>query len=236
LVRRFGCRIGAVSGALVVGLAGVSPAAFAEVPGEIPPCTQEFVQPVVLAGTPDTDIVEPGTVLTGVAAGYDVGVQGQIVSYFTWFKDGQPVLAGSPKLKVGRADLGSTIVGVVATRPKPGTSCTPFVGATQAWKVLAKPKVTARTVKKSVAAAERAVVAVSVVADGVARPIGKVTVAVDGKKALRKTVWLNPDDKGTREVKLPKLARGTHTVTATFKDLIGKTQDGTAKKLKLKIT
>jgi hypothetical protein len=199
-------------------------------------CTDEWVSLIELPATPERDVVEPGTKLVGVDHGFDTGVKGQLVSRTEWVIGGRPdTYRGSSAraLVVGVEDLGATVVQVVATRPAPGTVCPPLVGATRTWTVLAKPVVTVKQVKGQTA--DRAKVAVSVSAEGVERVTGKVKVTVSGTSGKSSAAWLDPGDKGTVELRLPKLARGAYTVTATFKDTTGKMQDGTAKKLRVKI-
>jgi hypothetical protein len=61
---------------------------------------------------------------------------------------------------------------------------------------------------------QRATATVRVTTDATSRPAGEVAVAVDGDVVRR--VDLAGSDRGRLDVRLPRLARGSHTVRATF--------------------
>jgi hypothetical protein len=220
-------------------------------------CTMEVKQFAAVPGSPADRIVEPGTLLTGLVVGQrqDVVdwqmVEGwdaadgpvvvrpnpagaYVVDTVEWLKDGRPAYGASATRTVTRKDVGSTFVQVVALSTGAASTCPARLGGTQAWKVMAKPKVAAKPVRASVPAAANAVVKVTVRADGVARPTGTVTVSVGAKKST--TVTMTRTDKGTVEITVPKLSRGTHKVRTTFTDGTGKIQDGAAKTFTVKVT
>jgi hypothetical protein len=203
---------------------------------DVMPCTDEGNPMVTLAGTPAGTTVNPGATLSGVAVGASVG-ESLTVDHLAWLKDGHPIFDIFPgnmaAVTVDEDDLGSTFVEVFAASNRKAPGCRALVGATQAWRVMATAKVRVKLAKGPVAVGSDAVVKVAVVADGVARPTGKVTVSVDN--ATAKTVWLSPADRGTVDVKLRKLSRGTHLVAATFKDTTGKIQDGSSRAVKVKV-
>ncbi|MDR1295193.1 MAG: hypothetical protein LBK59_09625 [Bifidobacteriaceae bacterium] len=136
-------------------------------------------------------------------------------------------------MRVKGSDLGSTLVQVVTMSYREPSGCPATLAATQTWRVLAKSEVAARLSKGSVTAGGDAMLKVKVAAKGVDRPTGKVRVSLDSAKS--KTVWLNPEDRGTVDVKLRALSRGTHTVAVSFTDTTGKIQDGVSRAVKVRV-
>ena len=79
----------------------------------------------------------------------------------------------------------------------------------------AKPKVSAKLVKKTITRRSKAKIKVTLKVAGVSKPTGKVVV-YEGKKKLR-TVTLKSKHKGKITVTLPRLKKGTHKLKVTYR-------------------
>ena len=78
-----------------------------------------------------------------------------------------------------------------------------------------KAKVSAKLAKKSIKAKQRGKVTVTVKISGIKKPTGKLLIR-DGKKTI-KTVTLKAKHQGKVTVKLPKLKKGKHKISAQLK-------------------
>ncbi|MDR1152177.1 MAG: hypothetical protein LBK72_06850 [Bifidobacteriaceae bacterium] len=222
---------------LLVDFGAIGSGAAIALGAEVLPCTDESKPMIVVDGRPTGTTVEPGATLRGAAVG-DYAADGLVrVDYLAWLRDGQPTPGsitggGSSSVRVKGSDLGSTFVQVATMSYREPSGCPAILATTQTWRVLARSEVTARLSKGSVTAGGDAVLKVKVAAKGVDRPTGKVRVSVDNAKS--KTVWLDPEDRGTVDVKLRALSRGTHTAAVSFTDTTGKIQDGVSRAVKVK--
>jgi len=119
-----------------------------------------------------------------------------------------------------------------AVMPTPGTSSSTGDKGV----ALKAAKVTVKLAAKKIARKDRGKVTVTVVVPGVAKPTGTLVVKA-GKKSV--TVALKAAKKGKVTVKLPKLAKGSYGVTATFAPTAASAKaaiKGVSKKVTLRVT
>ena len=136
------------------------------------------------------------------------------------FKDGTKKL-GTVKVSGGKASLTlkSTLAVGKHSFTAEFTPATTAVKASRSGKVRftvskASPKVTAKLASSSVRAGTKATLTVKVSATGVKKPTGKLTVLAGKKKLV--TTSLKAKHRGVLKIKLPRLARGKHSIKVTF--------------------
>ena len=133
---------------------------------------------------------------------------------YQWLRDGKAIggaTGSSYKLKV--KDAGARL-SVRVTASSPGY---PSAAATSSSVKVAKlkAKVSVKLAKKSIKAKQRGKVTVTVKISGIKKPTGKLLIR-DGKKTI-KTVTLKAKHQGKVTVKLPKLKKGKHKISAQLK-------------------
>lgn len=133
---------------------------------------------------------------------------------YQWLRDGAPIKGATARTyKPRRSDAGARI----SVRVTPVLEGHDVLGLTTP-RTKALPKVAgtvkAKLAKKTITAKQRAKVTFTVRSKGVSPITGKVTITY-GKKS--RTVTLKPGHKGKATVTLPRLKKGTHKVTVTYK-------------------
>jgi len=140
-------------------------------------------------------------------------VPGLKVAY-QWLRDGKAIGgATSSSYTLKTKDAGQKIsVRVTVSRAEYG-SASATSNAVKVAKL--KAKVSAKLAKKSIKAKQRGKVTVTVKISGIKKPTGKLLIR-DGKKTI-KTVTLKAKHQGKVTVKLPKLKKGKHKISAQLK-------------------
>jgi hypothetical protein len=131
---------------------------------------------------------------------------------YRWFIDGVPIHGAHTKKYTPTVNDAGGKLALGITAENPGyRSVTIKTKAVRLDK--ASPKVSVKLSHRSIKASARGEVTVKIKVKGLESPDGKIRVKVGGKTT---TVALKTFDKGTIDIELPKLKKGTHKVTATY--------------------
>jgi hypothetical protein len=148
----------------------------------------------------------PGTKVsvTGLPKGWNLS--------YRWFLDGMPIHQARSKTFTPTVFAAGGKLALGITAENPGyRSVTIKTKAVRIAK--ATPKVSAKLSHRSIKASARGELVVKVKVKDLESPDGEIRVKAGVKTT---TVALKTFDKGTVDIELPKLKKGTHKVTATY--------------------
>jgi predicted secreted protein len=151
-----------------------------------------------------------GTTVTASTGTWNVG-NGDLAFSYQWTADGTAIAgAVGSSYTIPSADLGSAL-GVIVTAKLAGVSAS---ASSSTKDVSATSKTTISLKKGTITTHTKGSVTVTVTSPGTSRPTGSVVLSY-GKKSITKS--LVSSSKGKLTFSLPKLKKGTYSVTATYK-------------------